>query len=292
MIYRNFGITGERVPALGLGAGKLGDPAVEEKQVEHLIGVLPDYGVTLIDTATGYGLSEERIGKYAKNKRNKFLISTKVGYGVKDVPDWSAEAVTKGIEKSLKRMKTDYIDTVFLHSCSKDVLNEGSVITALDEAKQAGKVRFTGYSGENEALQFAIDSGCFDAIMASVNICDQNILNFMLPKAKLKGMGVIAKRPLANAFWRFSETPVGNYAEEYWKRWQEINYKTNMPLTQLALRFSVFNYGVDSAVLGTVNIENLKECINCLDLGPLRPDEYDELRKAFNVVGKNWKGLV
>ena len=117
MERRPFGTTGLTVPALGLGAGQVGDARLDEAGAARLLGGALDLGVTLLDTARSYGLSEERIGRHLAHRRGEFLLSTKVGYGVEGVADWTGPAVARGIDEALGRLRTDVIDLVFLHSC-------------------------------------------------------------------------------------------------------------------------------------------------------------------------------
>src|SRR5262245_30575932 len=101
METRPFGLTGLAVSALGLGAGSLGDPRLSDSDAERLIDAALDLGVTLIDTARSYGASEERIGRALRGQRRRAVLSTKVGYGVEGARDWTAEAVSRGIDEAL-----------------------------------------------------------------------------------------------------------------------------------------------------------------------------------------------
>jgi aryl-alcohol dehydrogenase-like predicted oxidoreductase len=87
MERRPFGRTGLTVPSLGFGAGHVGDPALAEAEVERLLHGALDLGVTLIDTARSYGLSEERIGRHLAGRRDEFILSTKIGYGIPGYED-------------------------------------------------------------------------------------------------------------------------------------------------------------------------------------------------------------
>ena len=78
-------------------------------------------------------------------------------------------------------MQTDYLDIVHLHSCELNILKLGEVIEALEKAKEQGKVKCIAYSGENEELNFAVNSNRFDGIQTSVNICDQRNIDEILP---------------------------------------------------------------------------------------------------------------
>jgi aryl-alcohol dehydrogenase-like predicted oxidoreductase len=128
--------------------------------------------------------------------------------------------------------------------------------------------------------------------MASLNICDQKIIDRILHIAKKKGMGFIAKRPIANAPWRFTEQPVGNYAEEYWHRWKAMKLKLGMDELEVAIRFSAFTYGVDSCIVGTTNIEHIKKNAELINNGKL-PEEIDtQIKNSFRQNDRNWIGQL
>jgi aryl-alcohol dehydrogenase-like predicted oxidoreductase len=289
MIYRDFGNTGFKVSALGFGAGQIGVYNIPEKQVEHLLNAALDLGITLIDTARGYYASEERIGKYISHRRSEFILSTKVGYGIEGFQDWTYDVIIAGVDEALRILRTDYIDIVHLHSCTLDILKQGEVIDALHKTVESGKVRAAAYTGENEELKFAVDSNSFGSIMTSVNICDQIDIDGSIKSAEEKGMGVIAKRPLANAPWRFADRPYGNYAETYWLRWKEMNLPEINDWQDTFIRFSAYTDGVDSAIVGTTNIDHLKESISSIEKGPLPDDLYKLIRNSFNM---DWRGEI
>lgn len=289
MIYRSFGNTGLIVSALGFGAGQIGNYNIPEKQVEHLLNSALDSGLNLIDTACGYYASEERIGKYISHRRNEFILSTKAGYGIEGYQDWTYDIIIAGVEEALRKLRTDYIDIVHLHSCGLDILKRGKVIEALQKTIEVGKVRVAAYSGENEELKFAVDSNSFGSVMTSVNICDQIDIDSSIKIAKERGMGVIAKRPLANAPWKFSERPYGGYVETYWLRWKEMNLPEISDWQDTFIRFSVFTEGIDSAIVGTTNIDHLKKSITSINKGPLPEELYNTIRKSFNPA---WRGEI
>lgn len=292
MDIRFFGNTGLRVSALGFGAGQIGNADLKETDAEKLLKTAVESGITLFDTARGYGLSEERIGKYLSSYRDKIVISTKVGYGVSGVPDWSYECVLQGINEACAKMQTDYIDIVHLHSCPKDILWHNGVIDALEKAKSDMKVLTIGYAGENDDLNAAIESNRLGSVLASINIFDQRIISYELPKAKSKGMGVIAKRPLANAPWRFTECPTGQYCEPYWHRMKTMNLDLGMNIEEAALRFTAFTFGVDSCIVGTTNISHLKKNIEMLSKGKLDDQIIKQIHDAFHRHDQNWIGQL
>ena len=173
MLLRPYGSTGLQVPALGFGAGQIGDASRDEGEVRRLLNTALVLGVTLIDTARGDGLSEERIGRHLAHRRGEFVLSTKVGYGIQGVPDWTGAAIAAGIDAALQRLRTDAIDIVHLHSCDLATLQCGDVIGTLLHAREQGKLRIAAYSGEHDALAWAVDSGSFGGVECSVNRFDQ-----------------------------------------------------------------------------------------------------------------------
>lgn len=290
---RSFGNTGLEVTLLGLGAAQVGSEKLSEKEAERLLNGVLDAGVNLIDTARGYGLSEERIGRYISHRRSEYILSTKVGYDVEGCTDWTKEAVLAGIERALRLLRTDVLDIVHLHSCDLEVLQAGEVIEALSQARQAGKIRLAAYSGENEALDYAIDCGGFQSVQFSVNICDQRAIDTALVKANQKSLGVIAKRPVANFFWRFSERPAGAYCEEYWLRALAMQLSPGeLSWHEFALRFAAFTPGVHTSIVGTSRLEHFLESVAILAKGPLPIEVVEDVRRRFKQHDQGWIGQV
>lgn len=222
MIFRQLGTSSLTVSALGFGAGHIDTTGLSEKAAHDLLDTALDLGITFFDTARGYGASEERLGRWLPPHRDRVVLSTKVGYDIPGQQDWTAGAVTGGIDRALKTLNTETIDVVFLHSCSLPVLQQGELIEALLAARDAGKIRVPGYSGENTELAWAADAGVFGVLQTSVNLADQHSLRHTLPRAREHRLGVVAKRPLANAPWRHTNRPTGIYGESYWDRLQQM----------------------------------------------------------------------
>ena len=293
MEKRNFGTSSHLVSVLGFGAGHIGYDGVTERQAHDLLSRALDLGINFIDTARGYGLSEERIGSWLPSHREAVVLSTKVGYGVEGVEDWSAAAVTRGVDEALGKLQTDVIDVVFLHSCPLAVLQQGEAIAALLSCVKAGKVRLPGYSGENEALAWAAGAGVFGAVQSSVNLADQRSLREVLPVAARHGLGVVAKRPLANAPWRHGERPSGLYGETYWLRLREMGLEPgDDDWHGTALRFSAFTPGVSTAIVGTSRAAHLDAAAAAVARGPLPAAERSRWENAFAPQARRWAGEV
>lgn len=292
MILNPLGHTGLKVSALGFGAMHVNDERTTESQAGALLNHVLDQGINLVDTARGYGLSEERIGRHIAHRRAEFVLSTKVGYGVEGVPDWTYDCIVAGVERALQLMKTDWLDIVHLHSCPLPVLQQGDVARALNDCRQAGKLRVAAYSGDNAEADFAIDSGAFGSLQTSISVCDQAHLKTRAARADHAGIGVIAKRPLAGAVWRFTERP-DDFAEgQYWDRFKAMGVACAEDWADVALRFAAFHTGAASAIVGTAKPANLRRNLDALARGPLAADLVVTLRAAFDRHGDAWPGLI
>jgi len=284
---QRFGDTGLNVSILGLGAGQIGQNDVPESVASDVLNGALDLGVTLIDTAASYGLSEERIGRHLGHRRDEFVLSTKGGQAIDGYPDWSTGSLSASIEQSLQRTRSERIDVYLLHSCPVEVLRRGDLQDTLDQAVAAGKIRIAGYIGDNEHLAFAADSGRFAAIETSINIADQWNLRHVVGHET--DLGVIAKRPIANAPWRFAERPIGNYAELYWQRLRELHLDPrDLDWAEFALRFSAYAPGVHCAIVGTAKLANLRRNVEAANHGPLPQEMLTDIDQAWQRVGSDW----
>lgn len=279
---------------LGFGAGVVGDPSLPEHEAEALLNAVLDLGIGLVDTARSYGLSEERIGRHLARRRGEFVLSTKIGYGVPGYEDWTPDCISAGVDLALTNLRTDVLDVVHLHSCPRSTLERGGVVEALVRAAESGKVRVTAYSGDNDALEWAIGSGVFGSVQFSLNVVDQRALDAALPSARERGLGVIAKRALANAVWRRGPVPSEDPAiTTYRERWNALALDFgNLPAEEAALRFAAHLPGVHAVLVGSGRIEHLRENVAAISRGPL-PDSIDRaIRTRFQERGRDWAGIV
>lgn len=296
---RDFGATGLQVSALGFGAMHLNDERTSEAEAGALLNAVLDLGITLIDTARSYGLSEARIGRHLAHRRREFLLSTKLGYGVEGVPDWTYDCIVQGVERALRLMRTDVIDISHLHSCPLETLQRGDVVRALDDCRRAGKIRVAAYSGENAELDFALAEPVFGAVQTSVSVCDQANVAARLDRARERGVGVIAKRPLAGAIWRHAHRP-DDFAEgQYWDRWQAMGLEAlrqdlapDMAPDEMALRFAAWLPGVGSVIAGTRRLENVQRNLAAVARGPLPEPLQQALLARFAPHAARWPGLI
>jgi aryl-alcohol dehydrogenase-like predicted oxidoreductase len=283
--------------ALGFGTGQIGGTSITEHEAGTILNRAVDLGITLLDTARGYGMAEERIGRHLSHRRKDFVLVSKCGYSVPGYQDWTPEAVRAGVDMALRLMRTDYLDVMLLHSCPRVTLENPTLLDALDECVQAGKILAAGYSGENDDLEYALSLNRFRVIETSVNIFDQRGIFSYIPAAVAAGVGVIAKRPLGNTPWKYTERPHGNYAEAYWERMtamkiHNLRQESGLAWDDLALRFAAFAPGVSSAVVGTANVHNLQTNVRMVNKGALANDMAQKLYALFKQYDVEWVGQV
>lgn len=313
MERRALGKTGMQVSVLALGAADIGFKQLSLNKVERLLRTALDLGVNVIDTAECYGDSEERIGRAIPARRQYYLF-TKCGHASGfDSPDWSPRLLEQSIDRSLRRLRTDYLDVVQLHSCSEQILRQHDVIQVLQRAKQAGKTRHIGYSGDGQNAVYAIKSGVFDTLQTSVNIADQEAIDLTLPLAKERDMGVIVKRPLARVAWttpkRIGRTvrvvlrqllwaipvlrghPSGRLNDTYLERFDVLKYEFLRQdagkAVDIALRFTLSVDGVHSALVGSLKPERWRQNVAIGALGPLDKDLFQAIRSRWHAVARS-----
>jgi len=293
MEKRTLGNTGMAVTVLGYGGAEIGFQGVPADTVGRLINSALDAGLNVIDTAECYIDSEQKIGEAVSHRRSEYFLFTKCGHD-KDEDHWNPQKMAQQIDRSLKRLRTDRVDLVQLHSCSEELLRKGDVIEVVQRARDAGKTRFIGYSGDSRAALYAVECGAFDTLQISVSIADQESIDLVLPRAKARNMGVIVKRPIANAAWKSSEKPVNAYHHVYWERLKQLDYPfLKTPLKDAiatALRFTL-SHDVHTAIVGTTQPGRWAENAAMLQAGPLEPSQINEIRTRWKAVAQpDWVG--
>ena len=307
MEKRRLGRTGFEVSALGFGGGPVGFLGTEQRRVTEIVNFLLDNGVNFIDTAAGYPGSEEALGNAVGHRRDDYVLVSKCGQAFDDLDGeaWSATVIEQTVDRALRRLKTDRLDVMLLHSCEREVLERGEAVAALVKAREAGKIRHAGYSGDNEAVQYAAGLDAIDVVETSVNICDQANIDTLLPEARRRDIGVIVKRPVANAAWLGVGRQPGfyaNYATGYAERFAamglnpaDLGFDGDGDWPEIALRFTLAQGGVATAIVGTTNPENAKRNIAVAEKGPLSADAVAAIRAAFagaeSASGAPWLGL-
>ncbi len=203
-------------------------------KLEALLNGLLDLGINYFYTAPAYGSSEERIGRTIAHRRREYVLSTKVGEtferGV-SAYDFSRRAVRESIHRSLKRLRTDVLDLVFIHAGRDDVtiLKETDVVATLRALRDEGCIRAIGLSGHSEAA-FLASLDWSDAIMLTYHQEDRS-KEPIIAEAARRGVAVIVKKPLAS----------GTLSADK------------------AIPFALRNPGVLSVVVGSLSISHMQE---------------------------------
>jgi aryl-alcohol dehydrogenase-like predicted oxidoreductase len=297
MERRRLGATDMAVSVLGFGGSEIGYQRVSLKTVTRLLEGALDAGLNVIDTAECYEDSEVLIGRAIGGRRRDYHLFTKCGHsGGWGRADWRAAALLRSIERSLQRLATDHVDLVQLHSCSLDVLRKGDATAALERARERGLTRYIGYSGDGEAARYALECGRFDTLQTSVSLADQEALELTLPVARARNVGVIAKRPIANAAWRYTRKPAEPYYQPYWTRLRTLDYeflRDGAEAAATALRFTLSVPGVHTAIVGTTKPERWRENATLLEAGPLPAAVFERIRARWHEVAEpSWHGQV
>lgn len=293
-----LGGTGIRVSRLGIGLSEIGSTPLEFSDVEALLNGGLDIGINFLDTAAAYGVSEELVGKTVSHRRGEYALASKCGRvpGSSQPETWTAQAITESIDRSLRLLQTDYVDLMQLHSCSVEILERGEAIDALLKARDAGKTRFVGYSGDNEAATWAVESGIFQTLQTSFSLVDQKARDGLFAAAEAKGMGVIIKRPIGNGVWGRAVAP-STYAHEYHQRYRAMTAKGPIegefePI-RMAMGFTFAHPEVDTAIIGTTNLRHLRANAAMLDEGlSVSEAAMEALVTRFADLGGEWRQLT
>jgi aryl-alcohol dehydrogenase-like predicted oxidoreductase len=242
MLYRNLGTSGLKVSVIGLGTNQFGGKVSQKIAIEIIDSAL-DVGINFVDTADVYqeGRSEEYIGNALEGKRDKVLIATKVYHPTNDDPNArgaSRKHILQGIEASLKRLKTDYIDLYQIHRWDPETQIEETLRT-LEDLIRSGKIRYIGASNFNTwQLTWSIASSKLSNISSFVSIqphfhmFERDIEKELIPACEYLGIGIIPYFPLAGGFLtgkykQDQPTPPGSRGEssQYVQRYMtDLNY--------------------------------------------------------------------
>lgn len=211
MEMRTLGDTGIKVSLLGLGTVKIGRnegvkyprgfDLPDDDAVIALLDAARALGINLLDTAPAYGLSEERLGKLLPGRREDWVIVTKAGETFENGAsrfDFSAGAIRASVERSLKRLRTDCIDAVLLHSDGEDEAGDRFLpaVEELASLKARGLIRASGFSGKTMA-GFDRLMNHVDLLMATYNP-DYTAEADVIARAARAGKGVLIKKALAS----------------------------------------------------------------------------------------------
>jgi aryl-alcohol dehydrogenase-like predicted oxidoreductase len=293
---RQLGRTGLQVTALGYGAMELrGAPRARpttEAQAETILNAVLDAGINYIDTSPDYGVSEERIGRYIAHRRSEYYLASKCGclVGAPAAPPGQTSPhvftyanVIAGVEQSLSRMKTDYLDLVQFHiSPSKQTLEENGALDAVMELKGSGKVRFIGMSGTLPHLKDHIAMGIFDVFQIPYSAMEREH-ETVIANASAAGAGIVIRGGAAKG-----APSEGKQTGLQWQRWQTARLEDligEMTPMEFILRFTFTNPDLDTTIVGTANPAHLRSNVEILRKGSLPADIYSEAKRRLTAAG-------
>ena len=301
MEKRTLGRTGIEVSRLGLGLAEISRQELQGRETPDAAQVLNlalDIGINFLDTAPCYASTEALMGSAVSHRRDEYFLASKCGHAVEtEAEPWTAGLIAESVDRSLRRLNTDYLDILQLHSCDLDVLERGEVIEAVIKAREQGKTRFIGYSGDNEAALWAARSGIFDTLQTSFNLVDQGARRELFGAARASGMGIIIKRPVGNGVWGRTSSPY-KYADEYFRRAQSMMEAGPVPGAPedpmlVAMGFLLAHDEVDTAIAGTHNPAHLRGNVDMIERDlPIPAGVVEELHRRFDTVGGDWPGLT
>ncbi|MGE3272529.1 MAG: aldo/keto reductase [Chloroflexota bacterium] len=296
---RTLGRTGLEVTTLGYGSMELrGAPRgrdISEEQAERILNAVLDSGINFIDTSVDYGLTEERIGRYISHRRSEYFLASKCGCltgdlvtnpppaqpGQRNPHVFTPENITRGVNQSLERMKTDYLDLVQFHSSpSKAQLEEHGGLQALQDLQKQGKVRFIGISGTIPNLKEQIDMGVFDVFQIPYSALEREH-EALIEAASRAGAGIIVRGGAAKG-------GPGKEQGDAWEVWRRAGMDEllgGMSRMEFVVRFTYSHPDLDTTIVGTVNPDHLQDNIKALQAGPLPADVYAEAKRRLAAAG-------
>lgn len=309
MRYRVLGRTGVTVSEVGFGAWAIGgnrygnsygptDDATSVKAVERAY----DMGCNFYDTADvyGWGHSEELLGKALSGKRDRVVIATKVGgdfyHGGVRI-NFATDYIRFAVEKSLERLRTDYIDLYQLHNPPIEMMGQPETYEVLERLKEEGKIKFYGVSifDPEEGIR-AMGTGKPEGIQVVYNIFSQEPARVLFPVAKKKGVAIIAREPLANGFLtgKYNEDAqfVAGDIRSNWPRnyiAARVRAAENLKfllkddtksLSQAALKFVLANEAVSAVIPGAKTPAQVEDNLSAGYGSPLSADDLARIEEA------------
>jgi len=265
---------------------------ISEGQAETILNAVLDAGINYIDTSIDYGLSEERIGRYIGHRRDEYFLASKCGClvgappaprGERNPHVFTRENITAGVEQSLERMKTDYLDVVQFHSSpSAQTLEANGAVEALLDLKSAGKVRYVGMSGTFPHLRDHIAMGVFDVFQIPYSAVEREH-ETAIAAASSAGAGIVIRGGAAKG----APAP-DKHTGMQWERWRRAGLDEvlqGMSPVEFVLRFTFSHPDMDTTIVGTVNPAHLEANLAALRKGPLPSDLYAEAKRRLAAAG-------
>lgn len=300
MKQRQYGSTGKFVSEIGLGSWQLGNAkdwdSMTENEGINIVHKALDLGCNFFDTAPNYGLgkSEEILGKALKGKRDQVIISSKFGHHDNGEVKFDPNEIEKSIDKSLKRLQTDYLDSVLLHNPPFETLNGNDPhFEVLEKLKKAGKIGAYGASVDSSKEMFEIiESTNSQVIEVMFNIFHQETAQ-AFQAAHDKNIALIVKVPLDSG-WLSGKYDANSTFTDIRSRWSPeiIERRTmmleeiknivdpNQSLAKSALQFILAHPQVSTIIPGAKNTRQLEENISASE-GMMDAKKVEQLQAIW-----------
>lgn len=260
-----LGRTGLEVTRLAYGAGHR--KPMDDAQRETILNAVLDAGINLIDTAISYGNSEELIGRYISHRRDEFYVATK-GH------EWERDALLRGLDTSLGRLKLDYVDVFQLHGPSVDECEADGLVDAMLEMRRQGKARWIGVSTNLPHLPTFLEWGVFDVFQLPYSALERDHEGWITRSAEA-GAGILIRGGVA-----LGEPGVGKGDPSQWRRFEEAGLdelrEPGESRTAFVLRFTLSHPHAHANLVGTTNPAHVKENVEAMLRGPLSSDVHAE----------------
>ena len=311
MKYRTFNKTGLTVSEIGIGTNRFGHN-VDQKEVNKILSACQDNGVNFLDTANVYadGRSEECIGKYLKNNRKDFVVATKVGWPNeldKGHGRLSAVNIHFHVENSLIKLKTDYIDILYLHKWD-EITPIYETLKNINILINQGKVRYVAISNFNQwqtALTYNLAKTVFDieviALQSEFNMMKREAYQEAEELINYVKMNFIPFFPLASGFltgkYKKNVIPKGSrgewsdnmkvmFSDKYYKFIKDleiITKRNNITLPELAISWLLYYENITSVICGVRSVEQLKMNIKSANY-LLDNDDLNKIDEAYSFL--------
>jgi aryl-alcohol dehydrogenase-like predicted oxidoreductase len=295
---RTLGRTGIEATVLGFGAMELRGPdsgrrrrPITPEQAERVLNDVLDQGINYIDTSIDYGTSEEYIGQFISDRRGEYFLASKCGCLVGApplAPDqrqphvFTRENIVAGVDQSLRRMKTDYLDVVQLHaSPSMETLEAEDVVATLLELKADGKVRFIGSSSTLPNISEHVALDVFDVFQIPYSALEREH-EAVITEAASHGAGTVIRGGVARG-----EPGARNGAEDVWAAYERADLDAladGASRSEFMLRFTISHPALSTTIVGTLNPDHLAENVAAVKKGPLPEDVYAEAKRRLAAL--------
>ncbi|HEY6072220.1 MAG TPA: aldo/keto reductase [Anaerolineales bacterium] len=311
MEYRELGRTGWKVSAVGLGTwamGSLWGPVDDRESLAVLHRAL-DLGVNFFDTSDAYG-SEPLLGRLRRERQEPFYIATKMGMGVNpDARGYTRRNMTAFLENSLRNLRVDVVDLMQLHCPPIEAYN-AEVFGILDDMVKQGKIRHYGVSVERIVeAERAIQFPGVQSVMIVFNIFRQRPAEDFFNEARRRGVGILARVPLASGMLTGKMTPATTFAREDHRTFNRqgqafdkgetfsgVDFETGlkaveelrtlippgMSMAQFALRWTLMFEAVTSTIAGARRLSQVEDNLHAADLPPLSEAAMEKTREIYD----------